>query len=202
MTNDDQAPATHDPTAGIDQETIDRFVGLCHFNLEGAQAMLAEQPALLHQRSSVAELPIEAAAHVGNQPIMAWLLEQGAEKALCTAAALGERETVLAGLDEDPARATESGGHGMGMLLHAIVGGDDGLVRELLKRGVPVNTTAEGASADPLHMAVMRRDEGLVALLLEHGANPAATNFQDKTALDIARDGELSAIIAMLEAPA
>ena len=193
MTTDSTSP---------DQETIDRFVGMCHFNLEGAQAQLAEMPELLHQRSSVAELPIEAAAHVGNRPIMEWLLEQGAERALCTSAALGEREAVLAALDADPARKTESGGHGMGLLLHAIVGGDEDLVRDLLERDVPVNTVSAGASADPLHMAVMRRNEGLVALLLEHGADPAAQNFQGKTPLEIARDNELESIVARLEAKA
>jgi ankyrin repeat protein len=200
MTTDTPSPVS--PDSAPDQETIDRFVGMCHFNLDGAQAALAEQPDLLHRRSSVAELPIEAAAHVGNRPIMEWLLEQGAEKALCTMAALGERDEVLAALDADPTRKTESGGHGMGLVLHAIVGGDDDLVRGMVERGVPVNTTAAGASADPLHMAVMRQNEGFVALLLEHDADPSAKNFQGKTPLEIAHDNELAAIIALLEAKA
>ncbi len=193
------SPTATNPDDKFDQDMVNRFVGVCHFDIDAARAMLAEHPGMLHRRSLVHELPIQAAAHVGNQAIMTWLLEEGAERALCTAAAQGSRDEVLAALDADPSLKDDKGGHGMGLLVHAVVSGHETLVADLLERGLSPNTVADGASNDPLHLAVMHKDHDLVALLLEHGADPNAKNYQDQSSLGMAREKELIELVALME---
>ncbi len=179
------------------QERIDAFVRDAHFNLESVEAGLAEEPALLELRSSENELPIEAASHVGNRPIIEHLMEAGAEVPLCTRAVLGEREAVLAAVDRDPAAVESRGAHGMSLLFHAVVGGDETLCRELLARGARPSTVGEGASQDPLHAAVFRKEAGIARMLVDAGADPDAPNYQGKTPRELAAEREIDELLAV-----
>jgi ankyrin repeat protein len=68
---------------------------------------------------------------------------------------------------------------------------DVATVRTLLGRGAPADGRAHGET--PLIYAARLRRERLVALLLEHGADPTATDARGRTALDHARRKKLGA---------
>ncbi|PLB37823.1 ankyrin repeat-containing domain protein [Aspergillus candidus] len=57
-------------------------------------------------------------------------------------------------------------------IVYAALSGHTTLVRFLLDRGIPVNTSGRVNSHTPLFYAVRRGDEALIRLLLERGANP------------------------------
>jgi ankyrin repeat protein len=168
-------------------EEVRQFVLAGHGNLAQVQEMLAENPALLNVAYEWGpddmESAIQAAAHMGNAPIMEYLLERGAPLEICTAAALGQRETVEEMLDEEPDLIEAHGAHGIPLLSHAALSGDVALVKELHERGA-----IEGASA-ALGNAVVRDDVALAKWLLEHSsADIEWRNYEGKTMLTIANE--------------
>ena len=96
-------------------------------------------------------------------------IPHGGDTALMFAARVGDFESakllVAAGADVNDRDAW-----GVSALVLAAHSGYGGLVRLLLERGADANDAAAGFTA--LHEAIMRRDEKMVALLLDHGADP------------------------------
>mgnify|MGYP003542191442 CR=1 FL=1 len=90
------------------------------------RTLLAAHPELLNARSPLDESALGAAAHVGNREVARFLLDQGAPLEICTAAMLADRAAVAAFL-EDPAQARAVGAHGIPLLTHAKMGGDNAL---------------------------------------------------------------------------
>ncbi|KAK2752205.1 hypothetical protein FQN55_008095 [Onygenales sp. PD_40] len=73
-------------------------------------------------------------------------------------------------------------------------------LRELVDSGVPVYSREEDTLFTPLHQAAMRGYLGIVAFLLENGADPQAKNCQGQTPLHLAaRHGMVSVIELLLD---
>jgi uncharacterized protein len=85
--------------------------------------------------------------------------------------------------------------------LHACIalGNSIESLRLLLEAGASVNATQAGGFA-PLHQAAANGNAAVIALLLEHGADPAACCDQGKTPADYARERNHLDIAATLEA--
>ena len=102
------------------------------------------------------------------------LLARGAGYDLTIAAALGDRERVVAMLDEDPSRIRESRPNTRRPLSAAVHFGHDAIARVLLERGA--DPTWPDADDSPrgaaLHAAARAGNRPLVELLLAHGADP------------------------------
>lgn len=177
----------------LTQEQIRNFVLPAHGNLAVVQQMLAEEPRLLNEKYvEFDETALEAASHVGNRPIAEFLLAQGAPMNLYTAAMLGLEDEVAAFLDESPELVNGNGVHGISLLFHAALSGNVALAELLAERG---NTQSPD---QPLLAAVMYGRLPMAQWLLNRGANKAATNFRNQTALDIAQQNEDQALIDLL----
>lgn len=164
------------------EELIREFVINSHGNRARVEEMLAEEPELLNvYYEPFDETPLGAASHVGNRSLAEFFLESGAPMTICTAAMLGRRDEVERFIAADPAAASERGAHGIPLLAHAAFSGDSDLCALILEKG-------DGSGLDAaLHNAVLTGDSALVDWLLEQGANPAARNWQDKSAVESAR---------------
>lgn len=181
----------------LDTDLVREFVIAGHGDLARVRELLAEEPALLNAanewRPGDAETAVQAAAHVGNRDIAEYLLAQGAPLELCTAAMLGRRDEIERALAAAPDAIHARGAHGIPLLSHAAFSGDVALVALLYERGATDGQTMA------LGNAVSAHHKAVVAWLLEN-ADPdlAATNYQGKTALDIALEsgyGELADLL-------
>lgn len=74
------------------------------------------------------------------------------------------------------------------------------LARTLLTRGAGANARASDTGTGPLAFAALQGDAELVALLLAHGADPAARGKRGETPLSLARSKGRAAVVAQLEA--
>lgn len=177
----------------LTQEQIRNFVLPAHGNLAVVQQMLAEEPRLLNEKYvAFDETALEAASHVGNRPIVEFLLGQGAPMNIYTAAMLGDAEKVSNFLDESPKLVNGNGVHGISLLFHAALSGNVALAEMLLERG---NTQSPD---QPLLAAAMYGRIEMAKWLLERGADKTTTNFRDQTALDIAQQQQNDPLIALL----
>jgi len=177
----------------LTQEQIRNFVLLAHGNLEAVKQLLAEEPRLLNENyKEFNETALEAASHVGNRPIAEFLLEQGAPMNVYTAAMFGLKDEVARFLDKNPELVNGNGVHGISLLYHAALSGNVELVEMLVARG---NTQSPD---QPLLAAAGYGRIKMAQWLLERGADKTTTNFQNKTALDIAVLREDDALIALL----
>ena len=177
----------------LTQEQIRNFVLPAHGNLEVVKQLLAEEPRLLNEKyKEFDETALEAASHVGNRAIATFLLEQGAPMNIYTAAMFGQTETVTQFLDETPELVNGNGVHGISLLYHAALSGNVELVEMLAERG---NTQSPD---QPLLGAVSYGRIDMAKWLLARGADKTITNFQNKTALDIASQLENEELIALL----
>ncbi|MEO8082218.1 MAG: ankyrin repeat domain-containing protein [Ardenticatenales bacterium] len=188
-------PSSADPIA---PDIVRTFVAAGHSDLATVQTLLAQHPTLLnvgHEwRPGDIETAVQAAAHVGNRPIAEFLLGQGAQLSICTAAMLGRADEVDRLLADDPARIGEPGAHGIPLLAHAALSGDADLVASLHGRGA-----REGVSF-ALHNAARRGIEPIVRYLLANDTPDLAwQDFQGKTAREVAEAGGHSAVVALLD---
>ncbi|WP_374688484.1 ankyrin repeat domain-containing protein [Promineifilum sp.] len=187
------------PLSTLDKDLVREFVIAGHGNLARVREMLADEPALLNTANEWqpgdAETAVQAAAHVGNRDIAEYLLAQGAPLELCTAAMLGQRDEIERALAADPDAIHARGAHGIPLLSHAAFSGDAALVASLYERGATDGQTMA------LSNAVSAGRKAVAAWLLEN-ADPdlAATNYQGKTALDIAVESGYDEIAALLRA--
>jgi hypothetical protein len=113
----------------IAAELVEQFVTQSHVDLEQVKQLLAQEPALVHAAWDWGggdwETGLGAAAHVGRRDIALYLLEQGARLNLFAAAMLGKLEIVRAMVTDNPSLIEAKGPHGIPLLRHAEVGGDE-----------------------------------------------------------------------------
>lgn len=174
-------------------EQIQSFVIPCHGQLEKVKAMLAAEPRFLHAvYEPWQESGLGAASHVGNRPIAEFLLNQGAEMTICTAAMLGRLDAVKAFVEADSAQANAQGAHGISLLFHAALSGDTAVTDTLLAAGNNQDMS------HALHAAIGKGHTDMVRWLLNHGATQESTNFQGKTPLQVAEENGLDDIAALL----
>jgi ankyrin repeat protein len=180
-------------------ETVKNFLIASHGDLDTVKKTLAQYPELVNICFAWAdgntERPIQAAAHVGNREVAEYLLEQGAPLEICTAAMLGQVETVKKFLSDDPSLANAKGGHGISVMFHAAIGGSIEIADLLAAKGY------NGGYDLTVHMAVGFKHKEMAAWLLDGRVTPDhlnAKNFQGMTALDIAKQTGQDDIAALL----
>jgi hypothetical protein len=98
-------------------------------DLARVQELLAQQPALVNAcwdwGGGDFETALGAAAHTGRREIANLLLDSGARLDLFAAAMLGKLDIVKAALAAYPGAIKTPGPHGIPLLAHAKMGGED-----------------------------------------------------------------------------
>lgn len=121
----------------LDKALVQKFVGASHAKFDVVKDLLAEHPTLLNAahdwRYGDFETGLGAASHMGNKEIAKYLLDQGAQANIFTAALFGKMEILKPMLKFNPALLNAKGPHGLTLLHHANQGGDEALeVKEYL----------------------------------------------------------------------
>jgi uncharacterized protein len=195
--------ATEKETQRADQEALPYelvrdFVIAGHMDLEKVKRMHHEHPALLNAahpwKENDHETAIQAAAQTGNVPVAEYLLANGAPLEICTAAMLGRTNDVIRILAGNPKDIDATGAHGIPLLAHAALSGNLDLVQLLFNKG------AHQGVSFAFHNAVSRNNYQMARWLLETGkVDLAWKNYQEKTALDVAREKGYHDIVDLLK---
>lgn len=144
--------------------------------LEQVQAMAENDPDALDTVSDHGFTPLGMAAHFGNEDIVRFLLEKGA----------------------DPNIHSQNGYNVYP--LHAAIGsGFDGISKMLIEAGAEVNVL-QTSRTSPLHLAAQTGNIDLIILLLENGALVEIKNDMGKTASDLAGEKGHTEIANILKA--
>ena len=113
----------------LDPELVQAFVANAHGDLEVVRELLEREPALVNAvwdwGGGDWETGLGAAAHMGRRDIALHLLERGARLDLFAAAMLGYLDIVSAMLAELPEMHETPGPHGIPLVEHARVGGEE-----------------------------------------------------------------------------
>lgn len=123
----------------LERDLVQEFVRKAHGDLQRVRELIAEQPSLVNAAwdwgGGDFESGLGAAAHVGRKDIAVFLLEQGARLDIFAAAMLGKVDVVEAALDAYPVLIKARGPHGIPLLDHAKMGGEEArAVVELIER--------------------------------------------------------------------
>ena len=132
--------------------------------LEQVQAMVENSADALEAVSDHGFTPLGMATHFGNEDIVRFLLEKGA----------------------DP-NAPSKNGYNVYPLHAAIGSGFDGIAKMLIEAGGEVNVLQPSRNS-PLRLAAQTGNIDLIILLLENGAQVAIKNEMGKTASDLASE--------------
>jgi hypothetical protein len=120
---------TQDKPAPLKPEIVKEFVGVSHGKFDRCKEMLENDHLLLHASNDWGggdfESAIEAAGHVGNKEIAAYLIEKGARYNIYLACMLGHLDVVKSVLTFNPGLLNSKGPHGFTMLHHAQKGGPE-----------------------------------------------------------------------------
>ncbi len=109
-------------------EIVKEYITVAHGKMERLKEMLENDKQLLHVSYDWGggdyESAIEAAGHVGNKDIAAYLLGKGARYNIYLACMLGHLDIVKQVLTLNPQLLNSKGPHGFTMLHHANKGGE------------------------------------------------------------------------------
>jgi hypothetical protein len=122
----------------LDSKLVAEFVRVAHGDFARTKELLDQEPNLVNATwdwgGGDFETALDAAAHTGSKEIAIFLLGHGARLDIFTAAMLGKLEIVKAALKEYPNAKDVLGPHGIPLIIHAELGGDDAKeVLEFLK---------------------------------------------------------------------
>lgn len=122
----------------LEASQVEEFVHKAHGDLARVKELHAEEPALVNAcwdwGGGDFETALGAAAHTGRKEIANFLLSHGARLDLFAAAMLGKLEIVKAVLAAYPEAINTPGAHGIPLIAHAKMGGEDArAVVELLE---------------------------------------------------------------------
>jgi len=184
----------------VEQAVVDELVGNAHGNLARVQELLDAHPDALNMSATWEETAVQAAAQMGNLPILDLLIARGAPIDFFTACVLGRVEQVEADLAIDVARAGARGIHDLPALYFAAIGGNRDIAERLLAAGADVNARSE--SAAPIHGAVLGGRVEMVRLLLARGANPSLPDYKGRDAGQLAEDIGRPDLVKLIEAHA
>lgn len=113
----------------LDAELVYEFVKVAHTELERTRELLGSEPTLARAAwdwgGGDFETGLGGAAHMGNKPIVRFLLAHGARLDLFAAAVLGRLDIVRAAVTSYPDAIDVPGPHGIPLLAHARVGGEE-----------------------------------------------------------------------------
>lgn len=108
---------------------VQEFVGKAHGDLNRVKELLAQEPGLINATwdwgGGDFETALGAASHMGRKDIATFLLDHGARLDLFAAAMLGNLEIVKAALSAFPDAIKTPGPHGIPLIAHAQMGGED-----------------------------------------------------------------------------
>lgn len=121
------APAIGDAFPRQDPALAQEVVGVSHRNLARVRELVERQPALARAATDWGfgdwETALGAAAHTGRREIAEFLLANGAQPTLFSAAMLGQLPIVRAFVESAPGIQKTPGPHGIPLLAHARSGG-------------------------------------------------------------------------------
>ena len=110
-------------------ELVREFVLAGHFNLDKVKSMLIDYPNLIYSRydwgNGDFEEAIEGAGHKGNKEVANYLIEKGARVNLFVLTMLGKTNLVKPTLEAYPNLIFSKGPHGLTLLHHAEIGGEE-----------------------------------------------------------------------------
>jgi hypothetical protein len=123
--NDSLPPPSSFPSH--DPDVVKEMVTVAHFNLARVTELVTARPALARASWDWGfgdwETAIDAASHVGNRPIAAFLIANGARPTIYTAAMMGQLAIVKTWIEAIPGVQRNRGPHGLTLLAHAKAGG-------------------------------------------------------------------------------
>ena len=113
----------------LELKLVQEFVGNAHGDLNRVKELLTQEPGLINATwdwgGGDFETALGAASHMGRKDIAEFLLEHGARLDIFAAAMLGKLDIVKAALEAYPDSITTPGPHGIPLIKHAEMGGDD-----------------------------------------------------------------------------
>lgn len=121
------SPQLNDPQ--LDKKIVELFVNKAHSDLSTVKELLAEHPTLLNAahdwKFGDFETALGAASHVGHKELAEFLLNQGAQANIFTAALFGKLDIVKSMIEAFPSTLQVKGPHGFTLLHHAEKGGEE-----------------------------------------------------------------------------
>ena len=169
-----QPPA---PTASVhprfpaqEDALVREVVGASHNNLARVKELVTARPALARAGwdwgSGDWETAIDAASHVGNKPIVEFLVANGARPTIFTAVMMGQMAVVRTMFEAWPGYQRTRGPHGLTMMVHARAGGEG--------NGEMVKYLASLGDADPQYpnLPLTEEQEKSIAGEYAFGAGP------------------------------
>jgi ankyrin repeat protein len=115
------------------------LVGSAHGSLDVVKQAVSQNNEMAHSMATTSESAVEAGAHMGNKPIVDFLLEAGAPYSLPTAVFMNDFTNVKKMLNEDANRIHERGAHDFPLLWYPIIsGGNVEMASLLIERGAKI----------------------------------------------------------------
>ena len=183
-------------SANPSQEIIDQFVGNAHGNLAIVKELMAKYPSMINASATWTETAIQAAAQTGQVEIVNYLLEQGADYDICSAAMLGSLDCIEEFLKDDSSLVSARGAHGIPLLYFPVIHAHKEVAQYLAQQGADLNASSPDGIT-PLHATVMFNQPDMARWLLEHGANPNPS-YDGKTPLAMAHEKKQADLIEIL----
>ncbi|MCC2672121.1 MAG: putative ankyrin [Armatimonadetes bacterium] len=139
---------------------------------EKVDTLLSMEPGLIEQRSDTGITPVLMAMYFGHPELLPLLRRHGAELSVWEAAAVGDLESALQRLGEDPGQLSAYSPDGWTPLHLAVFFGHRPVAEVLLDRGAdPTLVSRNPLGVTPLQSALARCNEECAALLVSCGAD-------------------------------
>ena len=132
--------------------------------------LLKQDPYLVKARLPFGATPLHMAAEDGQFEMAQFLVEEGAQLDMVSAAELGWTDEVHSLLHQQPRQVNDKGGSfGYTALHSAISKGQPDIARLLLVHGASLDTTDDMYQKTPLGEALYFGNEAMANLLYHHG---------------------------------
>lgn len=189
----------HCPTARLNEEIVRGSIYTRSIPI--FKALIARDPSIVNMRFDMRGTPLVTACQSQqNVEYLQLLLEAGADPNMDPDTSTYPL-ALVASFYADPAAIDVLLQHGArpkgtGALAYAAMKGKEAMVLRLLECGARPEAEANAkpggyyAMPSPLHAAVSHGHDGVVRLLLQHGANPNATDSRGLTAIEIVKQME------------